>query len=236
MQAVLQCEDALPEKMASKPELTTDLASVSSLRAEPVRKAETGASIRGSDEARLIEQAQKGDVGAFTQLVSTYQGRIFGFARAFTSDPHEASDLTQEALIKIYRSLGSFRYQSSLLTWMFRIVKNVFLDHQKSRRQRERRRETPLEATSEGELFDPQSGERSPEARLLRDEERQALWATLAELPENFRTVLVLCDMQGLTYEEIAAIVAVPVGTVKSRLNRGRDALRELLEKRRQPA
>src|SRR5262249_12539666 len=125
MQVLLPRADAPSGGMAAKPDL-----------GEP-----SGGNPRGPDEARLIEQAQHGDAAAFERLVSVYQGKIFGFARAFTSDPHEAADLAQEALIKIYRSLASFRYQSSLLTWMFRIVKNVFLDHHKSRRQRERRRE-----------------------------------------------------------------------------------------------
>jgi RNA polymerase sigma-70 factor (ECF subfamily) len=191
--------------------------------------------LRGPEMAQLIEQAQHGDAAAFERLVSVYQGKIYGFARAFTADSAEAADLAQEALIKIYRSLGGFRYQSSLVTWMFRIVKNVFLDHHKSRRQRERRRELPLEATAEHDLHaHPGSGGGSPEAQLLADEERRALWAALSHIPEAYRTVVVLADMQGLSYEEIAGIVGAPVGTVKSRLNRGRDALREALEKTRQ--
>jgi RNA polymerase sigma-70 factor (ECF subfamily) len=189
--------------------------------------------------AQLIEQAQQGDVAAFERLIQAHQSKLYGFARAFTSDSSEAADLAQEALIKIYRSLGSFRYQSSLLTWMFRIVKNVFLDHHKSRRQRDRRRETPLEGATERELCSQPVGlgetAASPEAQLLLDEERRALWAALAQVPETYRAVVVLADMQGLSYEEIASAMSVPVGTVKSRLNRGRDALREVLEKRSQP-
>lgn len=203
----------------------------------PLTKSEPAAAavdeaLSGPEVARLVELAQQGDVAAFERLVSAYQGKIVGFARAFTNDPHEAGDLAQEALIKIYRSIGSFRFQSSLLTWMFRIVKNVFLDYYKSRRQRERRRELPFDATAEHELRE--GGELGPEARLLAAEERQALWSALEVVPEVYRTVVVLVDMQGLSYEEVAAIVVAPVGTVKSRLNRGRDALREALEKRRQ--
>jgi len=195
--------------------------------------------LRGPEVAQLVEQAQKGDAAAFERLISVHQSKIYGFARAFTTDSSEAADLAQEALIKIYRSLGGFRYQSSLLTWMFRIVKNVFLDHHKSRRQRERRRELPLETTSEGDLGASASGHgdgisTSPEAKLLAAEERRALWQALSHVPETYRTVVVLADMQGLSYEEIAGIVGAPIGTVKSRLNRGRDALREALEKMRQ--
>ncbi len=187
----------------------------------------------GPELAQLLAQAQGGDVAAFERLISLYQGKIYGFARAFTSDKEQASDVTQEALIKIYRSLGGFRYQSSLLTWIFRIVKNVFLDHYKSRRTKERKLEQPLEVT--GEPASVATSDPGPEAQLLQSEERQALWTALQEVPEVFRTVLVLADMQGLSYEEVAAIVGAPVGTVKSRLNRGREALRVVLTRSNSP-
>jgi RNA polymerase sigma-70 factor (ECF subfamily) len=177
--------------------------------------------------AALVAAAQAGSTAAFERLVAMYQSRIFGFARAYCRDRTEASDLMQEALIKVYRSIGGFRYQSSLLTWMFRIVKNVALDHHKSRRQKERKLEQPLSLTSEREIgvtADP-----GPETRLLHSEAQRELWSALGRVPEAYRTVLVLADMQGQSYEEIAAIVETPVGTVKSRLFRGRDALREAL-------
>lgn len=187
----------------------------------------------GPELARLIGLAQQGDTVAFERLISLYQGKIFGFARAYCSDPNEAADLAQEALIKVYRSLHSFRFQSSLLTWMFRIVKNVALDHYRSRQQRERRREQPIDGTSEVDLrggsIPARHDGQDPEDHLLADEQRQALWTALSRVPEVYRTVVVLTDMQGLSYEEVAAIVGTPVGTVKSRLNRGRDALREVL-------
>lgn len=219
--------------MAKEPTLKAELGLVKA-DAEP---ASEDAPARGGDVAQLIEQAQLGDTAAFERLIAVHQGKIYGFARAFTADNQEAADLAQEALIKIYRSLGGFRYQSSLLTWMFRIVKNVFLDHHKSRRQRERRREQPLDATAEQDLrgIPTSSGHgTSPEALLLADEERRALWQALSRIAETYRTVVVLADMQGLSYEEIAGIVGAPIGTVKSRLNRGRDALREELQKMRQ--
>jgi RNA polymerase sigma-70 factor (ECF subfamily) len=177
--------------------------------------------------AALVAAAQGGSAPAFERIVAMYQSRIFSFARAYCSDRTEASDLMQEALIKVYRSIGGFRFQSSLLTWMFRIVKNVAIDHHKSRRQKERKLEQPLSLTSEREIgvtADP-----GPETRLLRSEAQRELWSALERVPEAYRTVLVLADMQGQSYEEIAAIVETPVGTVKSRLFRGRDALREAL-------
>lgn len=200
---------------------------------DPADPAALSPATHGPELARLIGLAQEGDAVAFERLISLYQSKVYGFARAYCSDPSEAADLAQEALIKVYRSLHSFRFQSSLLTWMFRIVKNVALDHYRSRQQRERRREQPIEGTSEGDLRGGSTGGRcenpDPEDHLLADEQRQALWAALSRVPEVYRTVVVLTDMQGLSYEEVAAIVGTPVGTVKSRLNRGRDALREVL-------
>ncbi|MCS6911763.1 MAG: sigma-70 family RNA polymerase sigma factor [Myxococcales bacterium] len=182
----------------------------------------------GHQVAALVARAQQGDVAAFEQLVLLYQNKIYTLARAFTSDPEEASDLAQEALIKVYRSIGGFRFQSSLSTWLFRIVKNAFLDHVKSRQSRQSQAEQRLEETFEHELR-AEPVEHSAEEQLLRAEERAELWEALRRVPEVYRTVLVLCDMQGWSYEEIAAVVEAPLGTVKSRLKRGRDALRQEL-------
>jgi len=187
--------------------------------------------LRGPEIAELVAQAQGGDAAAFERLISLYQGKVYGFARAFTTDPEQASDVAQDALIKIYRSLGGFRFQSSLLTWIFRIVKNVSLDHYKSRRHKERKLEQPLDSTSERDTTD--AGDCGPEEQLLRHEERTELWNALGEVPEIYRTVLVLADMQGLSYEEVAVIIEAPLGTVKSRLNRGREALRAVLAQAR---
>lgn len=224
-----------PAPMADKPRLSggtlpaAALVSTSAAGLTPALTAEPALelSLRGPEQAALVALAQQGDIAAFQRLIALYQTKIYGFARAFTTDPEQASDVTQDALIKIYRSLGGFRFQSSLQTWMFRIVKNVFLDHYKSRRQKERKLEQPLDSTSERDIGG--TSESDPEQKLLQSEQRQALWAALQRVPEAYRTVLVLADMQGLSYEEVAAIVSAPVGTVKSRLNRGRDALRELL-------
>lgn len=184
-------------------------------------------SASGPDVAALISQAQHGDIVAFERLMAMYQTKIHSFARAFVSDPELASDVTQDAMLRIYRSLGGFRFQSSLQTWMFRIVRNIVLDYAKSRRNKERKREQPLEATSEREIGEATT--HNPEAALLAHERKSQIWSALAEIPEAYRSVLVLADIQGMSYEEVAAIVETPVGTVKSRLNRGREALREVL-------
>ncbi len=181
----------------------------------------------GPEVAQLIRQAQHGDVLAFERLMTIYQSKILGYARAFVSDGEQACDVAQDAMIRIYRSIGSFRFQSSLQTWMFRIVRNIVLDYAKSRRSKERKREQPIDKTPERDMEEP--SEDSPEAQLLAHERKSQLWQALADVPETYRSVLVLCDLHGMSYEEVAAIVETPVGTVKSRLNRGREALRQVL-------
>ncbi len=181
----------------------------------------------GPELAALISQAQLGDIAAFERLMAMYQRKILSFSRAFVSDPELASDVAQDAMLRIYRSLGGFRFQSSLQTWMFRIVRNIVLDHAKSRRSKERKREQPLDITPERDMG--ATADRNPEAELLAHERKSQLWSALNEIPESYRSVLVLADIQGMSYEEVAAVVDTPVGTVKSRLNRGREALRALL-------
>ena len=187
----------------------------------------------GPEVAQLIRQAQHGDVIAFERLMTIYQGKILGYARAFVSDGEQAGDVAQDAMIRIYRSLGSFRFQSSLQTWMFRIVRNIVLDYAKSRRSQERKREQSLDKTPEREMGE--TCEDSPEAQLLAHERKSQLWQALADVPETYRSVLVLCDLQGMSYEEVAEILQVSIGTVKSRILRGREALRRTLTGRLEP-
>jgi RNA polymerase sigma-70 factor (ECF subfamily) len=175
----------------------------------------------GVDVPSLVTRAAEGDVAAFEQLIGAYQPKVFSFALAFAQSRDEARDLAQEALIKVYRSIGSFRFQSSFSTWLYSIVKNVFLDAYKSRASRERALETPIE-DEEHHLSEAAYAEE----RLLKQDERRALHRALRCVPETYRTVVVMFDVQGLSYDEIARVLRVPVGTVKSRLKRGRDALR----------
>ncbi len=180
------------------------------------------------DVAALVGRAADGDPAAFERLVRQYQGKVFTFAMTFAADRDEAADLAQEAILKVYRSIGSFRFQSSFTTWLFQIVKNTFLDASKSRSARERSLSRPIDAEVE------QLAEAAlAEERLIRDDDRRSLTHALERVPEAYRMVVVLFDVQGLSYDEIAQILEVPVGTVKSRLKRGRDALREQIFRQR---
>ena len=180
----------------------------------------------GDELDELIRRAQGGDVAAFEKLLQGQLPRVRRFARAFASSASEADDLAQEALIKVYKSLRHFQYQSAFSSWLFTVTRNVFLDALKSRRGREKQREEPLEAAHTSEL----SGGDDPEGELRRARDKERLWRALQQVPAEFRTALVLFDIEGHSYDELAAIEGVPVGTVKSRLSRGRAALRKLLE------
>ena len=180
----------------------------------------------GDDLDELIRRAQGGDVAAFEKLLQGQLPRVRRFARAFASSASEADDLAQEALIKVYKSIRHFQYQSAFSSWLYAVVRNVFLDALKSRHGRQKQREEPLEATHTQQL----SGGDDPEGELHRAQEKDRLWRALRQVPVEFRTALVLFDIEGHSYDELAAIEGVPVGTVKSRLSRGRAALRKLLE------
>ncbi len=172
----------------------------------------------------LVTRAQEGDVRAFEALVEAQLPRIRRYARAFAGAEHEADDLAQEALVRVYRSLRSFRWQSAFTTWLFAVVRSAFLDAGKGRAGTRRALEEPLQ-DHHGE----QAGGSRPDEALDAEEARRRVWSALRQVPDEFRSAVVLFDLEGLSYDEVAAIEAVAVGTVKSRLHRGRAHLRRLL-------
>jgi RNA polymerase sigma-70 factor (ECF subfamily) len=184
----------------------------------------------GEEEEALVRQAQGGHTRAFETLIATHIPQVRRFARAFAHTDTEADDLAQEALVKVYRSIGSFRFQSSFTTWLFAVVRNTFLDVRKSRAQAERDAEEPLGPRHLGA-----GASETAEAALLQHERRARLWTAIEQIPAEFRVVLVLFDIEGLSYEEIAAVEHAPLGTVKSRLSRGREHLRRLVLNRATP-
>lgn len=182
-----------------------------------------------ADLETLIARAQEGDARAFEALVTAHLGAVRRFARAFATSEADADDLAQEALLKVYRSVRSYRYQAAFTTWLFAVVRNAMVDHARSRAGKARALEVALQ---------PEHVEREAEAgaadeRLAAEEDRRRLWGHLRQVALEFRTALVLYDVEGRTYDEIAAVEGVPVGTVKSRISRGRAQLRQLLEEER---
>jgi RNA polymerase sigma-70 factor (ECF subfamily) len=188
----------------------------------------------GDGEERDVLLAQSGDVRAFERLIAAHVEKIRRFARAFSRSDADADDLAQEALIKVYRSIRSYRLEAAFSTWLYAVVRNAFLDAQKSRAGRERASERPLQ-TGDREAR-PDETALGPDELLAQAQERRRLWEAIGRVSEEFRTALVLFDVEGLSYEEIAAIERIPLGTVKSRLKRGRDQLRRQLGEASQKA
>jgi RNA polymerase sigma-70 factor (ECF subfamily) len=169
-----------------------------------------------------LERAKAGDPEAFQALVRPHLDSIRRFARAFCKNESDADDLAQDALVKAFRSFPSFDGRSSLSTWLYTIAKHQFLDYRRGKLFHWRSREQEFDDS------EPVS-QPSPE-RLVNERERvEILWAALRRIDEKFRTVLVLAEVEGLTYEEIAAVEGVPIGTVRSRIARAKEQLKGLL-------
>lgn len=176
-----------------------------------------------------MEAGQRGDVEAFNQLVRLYETRVYNLCYRMLGDPDAAADVAQDTFISAYRNLGKFR-GGLFRSWLLRIATNACYD---ALRARKRRPATSLQALQEpdddGVGFElPDKGE-SPDDVALRRELGAAIQRGLADLPEEQRVVLILSDVQGMAYEEIATITGANLGTVKSRLSRGRARLRDIL-------
>jgi RNA polymerase sigma-70 factor (ECF subfamily) len=178
------------------------------------------------EDASLVEAALDGDSRAFEELVRRYQERIFGLLRHYTRSPVEIEDLAQDTFLKAYTRLDSFGGQSSFYTWLYRIALNTALDFLK------RKGRSPVQAVDEPEDVGGaprQQGWEAPDARMQREEIARITHAVLEALPEIFRTVLVLREFEDLSYQEIADMLGISIGTVESRLFRARARFREKL-------
>ena len=183
-----------------------------------------------ADEDKLITAAQRGNLGAFNELVLAYQDRVYNLAYRIMGDPASASDATQEAFISAFDHIEGFRgkYPSSFKSWLMRIVSNACYDEL---RRRKRHPTTSIEDFEIEEEANPAlvSDTESPEEAAEREEVAHALEAGIQTLPADQRITLVLADVQGLSYQEIAEATDVPLGTVKSRLARARGKLRDYM-------
>ena len=172
----------------------------------------------------LVERARRGDAEAFGELVGAYQHRVVNFARAMVSDRGDAEDIAQEAFLRAYRGLRGFRGRSSFKTWLYQIVTNT------ARTTMARRRSRPEQPAggydSVAEIAGAEGASDSPEAAVIR---RDVIDRALASLPVELREAVVLRDIDGLDYSEIASVAGIPIGTVESRIFRGRARLRQLI-------
>jgi RNA polymerase sigma-70 factor (ECF subfamily) len=182
------------------------------------------------NDQQLVQRVQKGDKSAFDLLVLKYQHRVLKLVSRFVSDPAEAEDVAQEAFIKAYRALPAFRGDSAFYTWLYRIAINTAKNALVSNRRR------PVDFDLD--MQDPDQYERharlkeadTPEGVLLTDEIRVVVEKALEQLPEDLRTAIVLRELEGLSYEEIAEAMDCPVGTVRSRIFRAREAIDKKLK------
>ena len=174
------------------------------------------------DDQAWVEACRAGDRDAFGVLVRRYQDRLFSTALRLTGRVEDAHDLLQDAFFRAYQKLGHFHGDSSFYTWIYRITVNLALSRRRKRRPAAESGGRPLEAADEAGLSDPT-------LPLERAEREVRIQAALNELGDDHRAVVVMKDLDGLRYEEIAAILGVPVGTVRSRLHRARCELRERL-------
>ncbi|AHK16454.1 RNA polymerase sigma factor AlgU [Thalassolituus oleivorans R6-15] len=182
-------------------------------------------------DRQLVARVQKGDRRAFDLLVVKYQHRILALVGRFVSDFAEAQDVTQEAFIKAYRALPSFRGDSAFYTWMYRIAVNTAKNHLISRGRKTPTNDIDLDDAA---YFADESHMRdmdTPDGLLQRDQLRDVVFAAIDALPEELRIAVTLREIDGLTYEEIADVMECPIGTVRSRIFRAREAI----EKKMQP-
>ena len=187
-----------------------------------------------STETEFIERLKAGDAAAFDVLANRYASDIYGLLYRLTQDAEEASDLTQETFLSALKAISKFRGEADLKTWLFRIAINESRNRFRWWKRRRRDVTISLDVTV-GESDTPlsetfSSNAPSPEESALRLEREKLLREALSELPDIFREAVVLCDIEGFTYEEIAQTLEVNIGTVKSRIARGRDELRRKLD------
>src|SRR5438552_5864619 len=181
-----------------------------------------------TDDVALVERVRGGDVAAFEPLVEKYRQRVYRLAYNVLRNSEDAYDVAQEAFIKAYRALPSFRGQSAFYTWLFRIVMNVAHDKARQRGAQGRAFGTERVTEEEWERTMPDPGE-EPDDAAARGEERARITRALEALPEHHRAIIMLSDLEGLSYREIADVLNIPMGTVMSRLHNARKRLRTAL-------
>lgn len=178
-----------------------------------------------ASDQKLVERVQKGDKGAFDLLVLKYQHKIVNLIMRYVRDPELALDIAQEAFIKAYRALPRFRGDSAFYTWMYRIAVNTAKNHLAAQRRRPMDVELDLQDPEQYDLHAKLRETDTPEGLALGNELKETVERAIAALPEDLRTAIVLRELEGMSYEEIAQTMDCPVGTVRSRIFRARDAI-----------
>jgi RNA polymerase sigma-70 factor (ECF subfamily) len=184
------------------------------------------------DETALIQQAKHGDLDAFNRLVLAYQEQTYNLALRLLGDDPSAQDATQVAFINAFQSIKSFR-GGSFRAWILRILTNACFDELRRQKRKPTEDLNPIDTSSGDELEDPawlSDDSQSPEDHVTQQELEKAIQRCLRSLPEEFRAVIVLVDVQGMDYQEASEVVKKPLGTIRSRLARARRRVQECLQ------
>lgn len=189
----------------------------------------TAQAVEASDK-QLVEKVQKGNKRAFDLLVLKYQHKVLSIVGRYVSDSAEAHDVAQEAFIKAYRAIGNFRGDSAFYTWIYRIAINTAKNYLVSRGRRPPSSDVDV-ADAEGYIgADALRDIGSPERQLATEQLKQAVFSAIHDLPDELRSAVTLRELDGLSYEEIAEVMDCPVGTVRSRIFRAREAIEKRIK------
>lgn len=178
----------------------------------------------------LVKRVQQGDKQAFNLLVVKYQHKIIGLISRFVRDPMAREDIAQEAFVKAYRALPNFRSDSAFYTWLYRIAVNTAKNHLVSMRRRPPAQDVDVDEAAFSAQSDRMADFNTPEASAMNDELAATIKQAISDLPERLKEAIVLREMEGMSYEEIAHIMDCPIGTVRSRIFRAREAIEKAME------
>jgi RNA polymerase sigma-70 factor (ECF subfamily) len=183
------------------------------------------------DEAELVTELQGGSGAAFDWLVTHYSGSVYGLVAGMVTESSDAADITQDVFLKAFRGIRGFRRGSSLKTWLYRIAIREALNHRRWQWRHHRDQDSiDIEAGSGRACVEIEDESGTPFDQAASHEVQQAVQRALLKVPEVFRSAVILRDLEGMSYEEVAEVLTVTVGTVKSRILRGRRMLREILD------
>ncbi len=187
-----------------------------------------GAVAKRMNEEKLIGRAAKGDASAFNDLLGMHEKRMYAVCLRMCGNHEDAQDCLQESMLRVYRAISGFKGQSSFSTWVYRVTMNTCLDELRKKKNKQT-------ASLDGLLdsgWSPSDDLDTPEHHAIAVEKKQAIRSAIAELPEDMRSAVVLRDVEGFSYDEISGILGINVGTIKSRISRGREKLREKIRLR----
>lgn len=182
------------------------------------------------EDRALVERVQKGDSRAFDLLVRKYQHKILGLISRYVADRSERQDVAQEAFVRAWRAIGSFRGDSAFYTWMYKIAANTAKNYLVAKGRRPPNDDVAVEDAIYGPSAEKLYENATPEHEMLRQEIEQSVLSTVEALPEELRTAITLREVDGLSYEEISQAMDCPIGTVRSRIFRAREAIDQHLQ------